>query len=115
MRGMRTAFVIAATMAAVLAVGASGVASAQNAGDPTTAVVVSSAPMFYLKDTSRTPMRMLPSGTQVRVIAKEGGFYKVVVTDPRWGDETGYVTVASLRIQTGGSSQPTGGGFRWAK
>lgn len=80
---------------------------AQSPSEQDAAVVAIDAQMYYLKDTSRTPIRLLPSGTAVRIVQREGNWYLVVYTDPRYGDERGYVLASVLRSDGGG---PLGSG-----
>jgi hypothetical protein len=61
---------------------------------------VVAADMFFLRDASRTPMRRLPAGTAVRVLAREGAWLRVVYTDARFGDEVGYVRSSAIRLES---------------
>lgn len=63
------------------------------------AVVVADTSMYWMRDVSRTPMRILATGARVQVTQREGDWYKVVYYDPRYGDDIGYVPVASLELQ----------------
>lgn len=88
---------VAFTVAAIVA--GAGVASAQAPSDPPgDAEVTADAPMYWLRDTARTPMRHLPAGTRVRVLRRVGEWYEVVFTDPKYGDEAGFVLAARLRL-----------------
>lgn len=60
-------------------------------------VLAADTPMFWLKDTSRTPMRILTSGTSVRLVRQEGGWFRVIFVDPKYGEEAGYISQADLR------------------
>jgi hypothetical protein len=68
------------------------VAVAQDSGGRM-ASVTDEAPMYWRRDNNRTPMRVLRSGTDVRVLSRTGGWYQVVYTDPRYGDEVGFVEI----------------------
>jgi hypothetical protein len=61
--------------------------------------VTRTAPMFYFRDTSRTPTYVLPAGTSVRIVARFGEWYRVIYHDPKWGDELGYMAVSDVSIQ----------------
>lgn len=95
----------AAVLTVVCLLAGSRVATAQ---DPQAtndgAVVTVDAPMYWLRDTARTPMRQLPAGTRVRVLRRVGELYEVVYTDPKFGDEAGYVPAARLRLDDGASA-----------
>jgi hypothetical protein len=54
--------------------------------------------MFLLPDANRTPLTTLQVGTVVRVLAKEGDWYRVIFRDPYFGDRTGYVQAANMRV-----------------
>ena len=57
-----------------------------------TAVTATSAPVFVLPDNTRTPLRMLPPGTRVRVLRDTGGnWLRIEFPDPRWGPRVGYI------------------------
>jgi hypothetical protein len=73
-------------------------ASAQS--QPGSGKMVASAPMYILPDARRTPLTILPAGTIVRVLAREGDWYEVVFRDPYWGDRTGYVRAASIQVDS---------------
>ncbi|MEQ1869531.1 MAG: hypothetical protein ABL961_05855 [Vicinamibacterales bacterium] len=81
------------------------------AAPPDMAVALADTPMYWLKDTSRTPIRVLETGSHVRIVRREGNWYRVTYSDPRFGDETGYVQAASLRgdnSAAGLSTSPSG-------
>lgn len=75
-------------------------ASAQDPADAATGVVTRATPMFFLPDSNRTPMRTIPADTTVRVLSVVEDFYRIVYTDARFGDETGYVPIAQVQILT---------------
>lgn len=76
-------------------------AAAQDFGVEAATVAVD-APMYWMKDTSRTPIRLLEAGTEVEVIAQEGRWFRVVYRDRRFGDEEGYVQAVNIRLDGGG-------------
>lgn len=86
-----------AWLIALLLLGATPLAHAQ----PTSGngVLVSAAPIYLTPDPTRTPLATLPFGTLVRVLAKEGDWYKVVFSDRYLGDRTGYVLAVNIRIE----------------
>jgi hypothetical protein len=93
------------TFAVVLAVlcGA-GVTRADEPEEPASGIITASAitdaPMFVWADADRTPIRVVRSGEQVRVIGKEGRWFEVVYTDERFGEESGYMRASSLKLET---------------
>ena len=62
-------------------------------------VLINNAAMYLTPDPTRTPLATLPAGTPVRVLAKEGDWYRVVFRDRYLGDRTGYVLAANVRIE----------------
>ncbi len=78
---------------------------------PTTAtgVMVTAAPVFILPDATRPPLATLPAGTTVRVLGRERDWYKIMFRDPRWGERTGYVLAANIRIDPNVPVSPPGG------
>ena len=65
---------------------------------PGTGTTITSAPMFLLPDSTRTPLATIPAGTVVQVLAREGDWYQVIFRDSFLGNRTGYVPAASIRI-----------------
>src|SRR6185436_9919429 len=86
-----------AVLVAALLFGATAAASAQ----PLTGngVILNPAPMYLTPDPSRIPLTTLPAGTQVRVLAREGDWLRVIFRDRYLGDRTGYVLAVSVRIE----------------
>ncbi len=84
-----------------------GAASLAHAQEPRPAVVPQGAPMYYLRDTSRTPIYILPPNTPIQVLSREGEWYRVVYHDQKWGDETGFIQIANVQFQGPGSSGGT--------
>jgi len=60
--------------------------------------ILNPAPMYLTPDSSRVPLTTLPSGAQVRVLAREGDWLRVVFRDRYLGDRTGYVQAANVRV-----------------
>jgi hypothetical protein len=115
---MRTARLLGLAAWIVFGVSLAGLAQeTPETGQP--GVLVTSAPMFWVREITRTPGAILPAGAPVIVLKREGDWYRVVFHDPRFGDETGYVAVASIRIDptrdttlvAGGESMLTQRGF----
>jgi len=66
-----------------------------------TGTLLNQAPMFLLPDAQRTPLVILPVDTVVRVVQREGDWYRVVYHDAFLGDRTGYVQAANIRVESG--------------
>ena len=64
-----------------------------------TGTVLTQSPMFLLPDAQRTPLVTLPVETVVRVVQKEGDWYRVIYHDAFLGDRTGYVQAANIRVE----------------
>jgi hypothetical protein len=81
---------------------------AQTPAQPTSGsgVVTTSAPMYLLPDASRTPLVTLPAGATLRVIVKEGDWYRVEYRDNYLGVRTGYVLAANVQIRPGSAPPP---------
>jgi hypothetical protein len=78
-------------------------ASAQNRAAaqtrrPGTGTLTVDAPIFLLPDATRTPFATLTAGTVVRLLTREGDWYKVIFRDSFLGDRTGYVLAMSIRV-----------------
>jgi hypothetical protein len=80
---------------------------AQEADFPATGTIVRNAPMFWLREDTRTPIILLPAGASIEVLGREGPWYKVVYHDPRLGDQIGYVAPGDVQIDAHGTSQPS--------
>jgi hypothetical protein len=98
-RRARTALILVL----VLGSGLVGGAQMRTAG---AGVITADAPAFLLPDATRTPLAVLPAGTEVRVLGKEGDYYRVIFRDRQWGDRTAYVAAASVRIDTNPAPSP---------
>lgn len=66
---------------------------------PSAGVVTESAPVFLYPDARRTPLTTLPSGTPVRVLARDGEWYRIEFLDRRLGNRTGYIAANAIRLQ----------------
>jgi hypothetical protein len=82
---------------AALLVAAGSTARAQTL--PAAGVIVPPSPMYLVPDATRVPLTTLPSGTPVRVLVREGEWYRVVFRDRYLGDRTGYVLASNVRIE----------------
>jgi hypothetical protein len=63
-------------------------------------VILNPSPMYLSPDPTRVPLTTLPAGVQVRVLAREGDWLRVVFRDRYLGDRTGYVLAANVRIES---------------
>jgi len=79
--------------------------------NPSMGVVTADAPVFLFPDATRTPLTILVKGTTVRVLQRQGNWYRVVFRDARFGDRTGYISADSLEIQQS-AKPPTQAGPR---
>ena len=75
-----------------------------------TGILLANAPMFLVPEASRTPLATLPVGTAVRVVGKEGDWYKVIHHDSFLGDRTGDIQAASIRVELAASPPAQGQG-----
>jgi hypothetical protein len=53
--------------------------------------IVEAAPAYLLPDASRTPLRILPQGTSVRILEEAGDWIRLEFNDPDFGPRVGYV------------------------
>jgi hypothetical protein len=81
----------------VLLLAAASVADAQPMN--ATGVVTTAAPMYLAPDQTRVPLATLAVGSNVRIVAREGDWLRVVFRDRYLGDRTGYVRAANVRIE----------------
>lgn len=57
------------------------------------------APVTLLPDEGRTPLATLTEGTEVQVLAKEEGWYRISFQDSYlWGDRIGYVRAEHVKV-----------------
>jgi len=62
------------------------------------ATVTTSAPIFVLPDSTRSPLRTVAANTVVRVLEKQDSWVKVEFSDPQFGARVGYIEARHLRI-----------------
>jgi hypothetical protein len=74
---------------------ASVVLAAATASPGNTVALTAAAPVFLTPTSSQTPLRVLPAGSVVTVIAIEDRWYRVEFNDEQWGRRVGYVAKAS--------------------
>jgi len=113
---------LAMVLAAALECAAPRASLAQNAQQPPTpqqpmtlsasrgfgtpAVVLQNAPIMLLPDSTRLPLRIAQSGSQLRVIQQSGEWSTVQFQDPDFGLRTGYVQSRFLRLQPADAGDP---------
>ena len=96
---MRPDLRLRACVILALILAAAATARAQPPPLPTNGVLLNTVPMYLTPDPSRVPLATLPSGTTVRVMAREGDWYRVVFRDRYLGDRTGYILAAAVRLE----------------
>lgn len=64
---------------------------------PATAVVVRAATVFWLRDETRTQLILLPAGTTVQVVRRQGPWYRVIFPT-NLGDQNGLMAPYDVRI-----------------
>ena len=64
-----------------------------------TGVLTADAPAFLFPDATRTPLAILPAGTTVTVLRKEGDWYQVRFRDAKFGDRMGYIAAGNIQVQ----------------
>jgi hypothetical protein len=64
---------------------------------PASAVLMEAAPVFLMPDATRTPLRVLPRGTMVRVLEDQGEWLRVEFPDSQFGPRVGYVQKRHVR------------------
>lgn len=64
-----------------------------------TGVLTSNAPVFLLPDATRVPLETLVKGTTVRILQRQGDWYRIEFRDPRFGERTGYVRAENITVQ----------------
>jgi opacity protein-like surface antigen len=62
-----------------------------------TMVTLLDAPVYLFPDVKRTPLRVLPKGTRVRVLKEAGEWVNIEFDDPQWGARVGYVLRQHVR------------------
>lgn len=66
---------------------------------PGTGVLTANAPAFLFPDATRTPLAILPAGTEVVILRRQGDWYQIRFRDSRFGDRTGYIAAANIQLQ----------------
>lgn len=59
--------------------------------------IMADAPVYLLPDRTRVPLRVLESGTSVRILDQTEGWYRIEFRDPQFGTRVGYVESKFLR------------------
>lgn len=75
---------------------------------PATGVVTKASPIFRDRDDLRRPIILVPSGTKVQVLRKEGPWYEIAFTDDRLGEQTAYISPFDVKLETDDSAQAEG-------
>src|SRR5581483_6601634 len=98
---MRTTALTLFLLALGLPMGRHPLVAAAQAGEAAAGngVLQTDAPMYLDPDPSRTPLTTLPSGTTIRVLGREGDWFRIVYRDPGLGERTGYVRATAIRIE----------------
>ena len=86
---------IGLTLALTLTAGLTGIAQPVNGKG----FIVVGAALLLLPDATRTPLTTLAIGTEVKVLSKEGEWYKVTYRDAYLGERTGYIRASTVRIE----------------
>jgi hypothetical protein len=82
-------------------------ALAQDVTFPADGTITKSSPIFWLRDTTRTPIILLPAGTPVQVLGQEGPWYRIAFKDARLGDwQTAYVSPFDVKLENASESMP---------
>ena len=71
-------------------------------------VILETAPVFLLPDSTRTPLRMLPPGTPVTVLEQNETWIRVQFYDPQLGLRFGYIERKFVRIRKQEARAPDG-------
>jgi hypothetical protein len=88
---------IVACLVAALTIGTPVLAQSAAPRLPATGVVVKAATVFWLRDDNRRTIVLLPAGTTVQVIRREGPWYRVIFPTGL-GDQQGYMAPYDVRI-----------------
>ena len=70
-----------------------------------TGMLTENAPVFLYPDATRTPLATLDKGTTVRVLERQGDWYRIEFRDARFGDRTGFIRADSLALQPSAKPQ----------
>jgi len=78
---------------------------AQDVKFPVSGTIIKATPVFWLRDANRSPIVLLPAGTTVEVLEKEGPWYHIRFEDPKLGDkQTAYVSPFDVKLEEHGES-----------
>jgi opacity protein-like surface antigen len=102
----RSAVAILLVTLACGAAEAQGTAQAPAIRVQQSATVTSEAPVYLLPDNTRTPLRMLPSGTQLTVQRIQGDWLQITFNDAQFGRRTGWIEQRFVRVSAGKPTQP---------
>src|SRR5262245_47675449 len=69
-------------------------------------ISVPAAPVLLVPDPNRTPLAVLKEGQPLKIIGREGEWYRVVFRDARLGDRTGYVRVNQVTASDAAPAKP---------
>ena len=67
---------------------------------PPQGVITVDAPVYVLPDATRTPLRTLSAGMNVRILEQKGDWTRVEFNDPQYGSRVGYVQSKFVQRQT---------------
>lgn len=87
---------------------AAATAKAQEVTFPADGTIIKASPIFWLWDTTRSSIDLLPAGTAVKVLSQDGPWYRITFKDPRIGvPQTAYVSPYDVNLETSSDSLPT--------
>jgi hypothetical protein len=72
--------------------------------DETFAVTIVATPVFVLPDATRTPLRVFPPNTRLKVMRQNGPWLRVEFQHPRYGRSEGFIETKNVRIIKAGAS-----------
>src|SRR5262249_47716353 len=88
--------------------GGADVCLAQDVKFPVSGTIVKATPVFWLRDANRSPIVLLPAGTAVQVLEKEGPWYRVSFRDPKNEKRIAYVSPFDVKLEADTESQSEG-------
>lgn len=65
-----------------------------------TALVIEATPIYLTPDDTRTPLKILPVNTALRIVGEKGDWIQVEFRDPQYGPRVGFVARSKVRIRT---------------
>ncbi|HET7221549.1 MAG TPA: hypothetical protein VFJ02_26015 [Vicinamibacterales bacterium] len=71
--------------------------AARPSGSARSGSLIADAPAFLLPDATRTPLRVLASGTAVTILEESPGWMRVEFQDPQFGPRVGYIESKFVR------------------